>query len=681
MGFLGIYVRSFCSLLCTLIITCASWAQVVYVNVEPNVVLNQSSTTYVIENPFGGENITLENEGFYSFQGNTPQPSIGTMPGGFSVDLLQCGDLIQESDNWWFSGNEFLNQTGDYYARLVFMDLLDQPHYSWFRFNYNTASQTLIVLDYAYELAPNTSILTCDTGNGIPLVEICDNSIDDDLDGQIDFLDSDCPCSSNDNQTNLVVNSDLESIHSLPTGVSALDFSLVGFSQFSLATPDYFRIGSYYPDVLPDPHSGFGICGSIWANHLDWDGNTFNPQYQESFLIDISEPLLENTNYQFSFFNANMLIQNAIGVCGEGLTPNESILPIDDLLTFVLYGNSGNLELPYPDGFCPLEMEDEWVVLGSTQFEYHENWQQSIIEFTSPPSGVDNILLGFPCEAPNSLNVSDSTCLPYFVFDDFSLVLNEAPSNEEVEITESLSDCFSTHFLSLTSNFLHEQVIWKFNGEVLENQISDTLNISELNLESGIYSVEIRGISGCAEASIVIDDVQQPQAFFNAITTTNSSIVSFEGIDFSGEISDWQWFFGDGSSASSQYVTHDYSNPGVYEVTLVYTDSFGCVGQLNNSVVISYSQYVYLPNSFTPNHDGVNEQWAWQTNNVLDIEVLIWNRWGELIFKSTDLNGYWDGSVNNGNHYSLNGIYPYIFRFKNEKGLWQELNGNILIMR
>jgi len=602
MGFLGIYVRSFCSLLCTLIITCASWAQVVYVNVEPNVVLNQSSTTYVIENPFGGENITLENEGFYSFQGNTPQPSIGTMPGGFSVDLLQCGDLIQESDNWWFSGNEFLNQTGDYYARLVFMDLLDQPHYSWFRFNYNTASQTLIVLDYAYELAPNTSILTCDTGNGIPLVEICDNSIDDDLDGQIDFLDSDCPCSSNDNQTNLVVNSDLESIHSLPTGVSALDFSLVGFSQFSLATPDYFRIGSYYPDVLPDPHSGFGICGSIWANHLDWDGNTFNPQYQESFLIDISEPLLENTNYQFSFFNANMLIQNAIGVCGEGLTPNESILPIDDLLTFVLYGNSGNLELPYPDGFCPLEMEDEWVVLGSTQFEYHENWQQSIIEFTSPPSGVDNILLGFPCEAPNSLNVSDSTCLPYFVFDDFSLVLNEAPS-------------------------------------------------------------------------------QQPQAFFNAITTTNSSIVSFEGIDFSGEISDWQWFFGDGSSASSQYVTHDYSNPGVYEVTLVYTDSFGCVGQLNNSVVISYSQYVYLPNSFTPNHDGVNEQWAWQTNNVLDIEVLIWNRWGELIFKSTDLNGYWDGSVNNGNHYSLNGIYPYIFRFKNEKGLWQELNGNILIMR
>ncbi|MFK7755654.1 MAG: gliding motility-associated C-terminal domain-containing protein [Flavobacteriales bacterium] len=659
-------------------------AQVNYVDIEPDVILiNDPSSTFIIDNPFGGENIILENNGLFRFEGNTPQPPVRVMPGGNFVDLAECGELIQGSDNWWFAGEEFLMATGDYYVGLIFLDLLDQPHFSWFHFNFNSDSQTLVVLDYAYELSPNTGIMTCDVGDGLELLqEICDNSIDDDLDGDIDHLDSDCPCGNDLLHTNLIVNGDLEMIHSLPSGVSDLDFSLLGLSDFNLGSPDYFRVGSNYADVLPQPHSGFGICGGQWHHNLDLVGSEWGAHYQEPILIDISAPLIGDLNYRFSFFNANLIIQNDLEPCGEGSTPNESILPINEPLTLVLYGHSGNPQLPYEEGFCPLETNDSWIVLGSVQFNYHEDWQESIIEFNCPSSGVQNIALGWPCEVPSSLNVSDLTCKPYFVFDDFSLSLNDTPdSNEIVEITENKSECYSNHYLSISSNFLHQQLIWKFDGVVIENQTSDTLYISELGLSSGVYSVEVLGAVGCAEDEIFIDSFQNIQASFTMSTTPNSTLANFEGIEFGSVINDWQWFFGDGSTADTQFVTHEYLTPGEYEVVLIYTDSFGCTGEVRNWIVISPPLSVYLPNAFSPNQDGINDQWIWETSNVEEIKVRIWDRWGSLIFESLDLNGSWDGSVNNGDHYTMNGVFTYSFLFKNENGHWKEHIGSISVLR
>ena len=77
-----------------------------------------------------------------------------------------------------------------------------------------------------------------------------------------------------------------------------------------------------------------------------------------------------------------------------------------------------------------------------------------------------------------------------------------------------------------------------------------------------------------------------------------------------------------------------------YVVT--YTDENGC--SASDNVHIYYDPIVYVPNTFTPNGDESNQGFHIIANNIKSFELLIFNRWGELIFKMTDIADYWDGT-------------------------------------
>lgn len=71
----------------------------------------------------------------------------------------------------------------------------------------------------------------------------------------------------------------------------------------------------------------------------------------------------------------------------------------------------------------------------------------------------------------------------------------------------------------------------------------------------------------------------------------------------------------------------------------------------DNSVV-SHSNYkeiippfrMYIPNAFTPNGDGLNDVFGVKGEGISDLHVLVFDRWGEVIFESTDPEKQWDGS-------------------------------------
>jgi gliding motility-associated-like protein len=79
-----------------------------------------------------------------------------------------------------------------------------------------------------------------------------------------------------------------------------------------------------------------------------------------------------------------------------------------------------------------------------------------------------------------------------------------------------------------------------------------------------------------------------------------------------------------------------------YSYAVSYTDENGC--SASDSVSIYYNPIVYIPNTFTPNDDEVNQGFHIVIGNVKSFELLIFNRWGELIFTMDDVNDYWDGS-------------------------------------
>lgn len=92
----------------------------------------------------------------------------------------------------------------------------------------------------------------------------------------------------------------------------------------------------------------------------------------------------------------------------------------------------------------------------------------------------------------------------------------------------------------------------------------------------------------------------------------------------------------------------------------------------------------YVPNSFTPNGDGVNDAFGVASNAIDpdDYRLMIFNRWGEKLFDTTDPTKFWDGSHQGGEYYVEDGVYVYRLRIKNiHDSEIKELTGSIMMFR
>ncbi len=121
-------------------------------------------------------------------------------------------------------------------------------------------------------------------------------------------------------------------------------------------------------------------------------------------------------------------------------------------------------------------------------------------------------------------------------------------------------------------------------------------------------------------------------------------------------------------------------NTGEYFVKV--TDHFGCPGNDDTRVKRRCGVLLYFPNIFTPNKDGLNDAYLPLGNDVTEFNILIYNRWGELVFKSEQLARGWDGTVNE--KPAIDGIYVYQAEYKGYKNKRLQTfysKGNITLMR
>ncbi|MEI7594696.1 MAG: gliding motility-associated C-terminal domain-containing protein [Bacteroidota bacterium] len=101
------------------------------------------------------------------------------------------------------------------------------------------------------------------------------------------------------------------------------------------------------------------------------------------------------------------------------------------------------------------------------------------------------------------------------------------------------------------------------------------------------------------------------------------------------------------------------NNAGTYSVKV--TDNFGCSSADTISLKDSCMLDIFVPNSFTPNGDNTNDFFRITAKNIFGLEISIFNRWGEELFKSTDINFKWDGKFNEKECSS--GTYFYILKY------------------
>lgn len=122
----------------------------------------------------------------------------------------------------------------------------------------------------------------------------------------------------------------------------------------------------------------------------------------------------------------------------------------------------------------------------------------------------------------------------------------------------------------------------------------------------------------------------------------------------SGDVVSWQWSIPDAETAQSANtenvleVTFPSDAPGLYPVTLITENGFGCIDSILRYVTIVNDVILYAPNTFTPDDDEFNQTWEFYISgiDIYDFNLKLFNRWGEIIWESNDPSVSWDGTYN-----------------------------------
>jgi gliding motility-associated-like protein len=104
------------------------------------------------------------------------------------------------------------------------------------------------------------------------------------------------------------------------------------------------------------------------------------------------------------------------------------------------------------------------------------------------------------------------------------------------------------------------------------------------------------------------------------------------------------------------------TEPGVYSVWI--TNSKGCRAEFQTEVLEDCLEALYVPNSFTPDGDGINDAWLIYGDNIKTFHLQLYNRMGEMFFESFDMSQPWLGQRRDGDHYVDSEVYPYIIRYQ-----------------
>lgn len=212
-------------------------------------------------------------------------------------------------------------------------------------------------------------------------------------------------------------------------------------------------------------------------------------------------------------------------------------------------------------------------------------------------------------------------------------------------------------------------------------QITDTAS----GLAAGTYVVQITDAKGCTltDTVVVFKDPSPVPDF----TTAPEVVTLFEPecifTDNSTNTVSWHWSFGDGDTSTLQNPIHEYGSDGIFDVTLTVTNAIGCTSSVTQQVTVEDLYTMYLPNSFTPNGDGKNESFGASGSGINEetFEMYIFNRWGNMVFSSNNINDWWNGRFKNQGDKVEDAVYVYVVKFKDFKNKPHKLMGHVSLIR
>jgi gliding motility-associated-like protein len=195
--------------------------------------------------------------------------------------------------------------------------------------------------------------------------------------------------------------------------------------------------------------------------------------------------------------------------------------------------------------------------------------------------------------------------------------------------------------------------------------------------QAGCYNISLtvtdptNGCSNIVMYPSFVCVIPQPIASFSTYPTQLESIDGYlTTTNGSSNATEYQWNFGDGTPGSVAFEpTHDYSdNIGSYTIQLVASNQGLCFDTAYAVIELIESLILYVPNTFTPDGDSYNEYFKpvfYSGFDPYDFTMLIYNRWGEVVWESHNYDVGWNGNFN-GNTVS-DGVYTWKIEVKTSR--------------
>lgn len=264
-------------------------------------------------------------------------------------------------------------------------------------------------------------------------------------------------------------------------------------------------------------------------------------------------------------------------------------------------------------------------------------------------------------------------------------LINPKP-NIDIDMSKAISGCApvnNVEFNAITNSLIGINYSWTL-GNGSTNTTSNPKNINYPN--SGNYTIGVvaTDIKGCTnKISKTFEVYPVPVVSFSNTSnaTWTNPLVNFTDLSTNGNITSWYWTFGLGPDvySTTQHPNYNYPDSGSYNVTLKVKTDKGCENMILKKVFIADESAVFIPNAFTPNGDGQNDVFMAIGNTVSKFEMLIFNRGGNLIFKSTDINKGWDGTFKG--QLSENNVYVYKITYFGKDAKSHTVTGNVTLLK
>ncbi|MDI1235123.1 MAG: PKD domain-containing protein [bacterium] len=291
---------------------------------------------------------------------------------------------------------------------------------------------------------------------------------------------------------------------------------------------------------------------------------------------------------------------------------------------------------------------------------------QAIIKHVFPKAGAYNVKI---------IGISNFGCK-----DSVTQLINSYPPVIVAFKSDSLCAGIPTQFTDLCN--APNATITQYNWDMGDNRTESIANPLHLYSQAGLYKVnlEITTSYNCSYDTFGYTRIYPvPTSIFrtnpNEVLITNP-VIQFR--DSSIGADSIRYYMGDGNYRSSPLFKYNYPDSGVFRVKHWATNRFGCIDSSEKDIVVQFTLTFYLPTAFTPNDNDINETLKPDGIGIAKYEMNVFNRWGELIYKTQDSKP-WDGKYQN--EFVQDGIYTVVYKVYDYKGFIYHYKNLVTLIR